>query len=128
MIAPLKVSSNHSATSFLTAQVIRRVQVEPRATFRALSYFTEEVLFSVFRAESGTRMILALAVWRTPLGADAASNGNHSPDPVINECVALAESGARLAAMGGLRATDNPSGTWPSASQNAVLVHQPLDY
>jgi hypothetical protein len=80
MIAPLKVSSNHSATSFLTAQVIRRGQVEPRATFRALSYFAEEVLFSVFRAESGTHMFLAPLVWRTRrYGAMAFSCGCLKP-------------------------------------------------
>jgi hypothetical protein len=65
MIAPLKVSQT---TVQQVAQAVCRGQVEPRATLRALSYFAEEVLFSVFRAESGTHMFLALVVWRTPLG------------------------------------------------------------
>jgi hypothetical protein len=49
-------------------------KLSPRAKLRALSYFAEEVLFSVFRAESGTHMFLALAVWRTPLGVDGGEN------------------------------------------------------
>ena len=51
MIAPLKVSQS---TVQQVAQAVCRGQVEPRATLRALSYFAEEVLFSVFRAESDT--------------------------------------------------------------------------
>jgi hypothetical protein len=41
MIAPLKVSSNHIATTFLSAQTNRREQVAPRARLRGLRYFAD---------------------------------------------------------------------------------------
>jgi hypothetical protein len=67
-------------------QAVRRGQVEPRATLRGLSYFAEEVLFSVFRAESGTHMFLALVVWRTPLGVDGGENVKTFLTPLIRLC------------------------------------------
>jgi hypothetical protein len=41
MMAPLKVSLNHIAATFLTAQTMGREQVEPRARLRGLSHFAD---------------------------------------------------------------------------------------
>jgi hypothetical protein len=59
MIAPLKVSSNHIATTFLTAQTIRREQVGPRARLRGISYFADGDLLPASmqpRAATGVRL------------------------------------------------------------------------